>query len=212
MPPFRRSRAEAACPAIFPAVSRADPKHGRWILPLVIAGLIGFTYLFVNALPPAPESTPDTTAPGAVSETTVAGDGNGTATTIGPADEAFLTAVDDLATRTAAMATEAQDINTAWDEGNATSEETSTAFTELSADADALSTEISSLEVPAAAADAWTGVIQSSIEFADAGAAMLDGFANQPGSESRLAALDQFTAAAADMATGFEEARTAVGG
>jgi hypothetical protein len=110
------------------------------------------------------------------------------------------------------MATEAQDINTAWDEGTATSEETSTAFTELSADADALSTEISSLEVPAAAADAWTGVIQSSIEFADAAAAMLDGFANQPGSEGRLAALDQFTAAAADMATGFEEARTAVGG
>jgi hypothetical protein len=194
-------------------VSRADPKHGRWILPLVIAGLIGFTYLFVNALPPAPESTTDTTSPGAVSGTTQPGDGNeGTATTTGPVDEAFLTAVDDLATRTAAMATEAQEINTAWDEGTATSEETSTAFTELSTDADALSTEISSLEVPAAAADAWTGVIQSSIEFADAAAAMLDGFANQPGSEGRLAALDQFTTAAADMATGFEEARTAVGG
>ena len=194
-------------------MSRADPKHGRWILPLVIAGLIGFTYLFVNALPPAPESTTDTTAPGAVSGTTQPGDGNGgTATTTGPVDEAFLTAVDDLATRTAAMATEAQDINTAWDEGTATSEETSTAFTELSTDADALSTEISSLEVPAAADDAWTGVIQSSIEFADAAAAMLDGFANQPGSEGRLAALDQFTTAAADMATGFEEARTAVGG
>ena len=110
------------------------------------------------------------------------------------------------------MATEAQDINTAWDERTATSDETSAAFTDLVERSEALSAEISALEVPAAAADAWTGVIQSSIEFSEAAAAMLDGFANQPGSAARLAALDQYTTAAATMATGFEAARTAVTG
>ena len=34
-------------------MSKEDPKHGRWILPVTIAALIGFTYLFVTALPPA---------------------------------------------------------------------------------------------------------------------------------------------------------------
>lgn len=35
-----------------------DPKPGRWILPLVILGMIAFTYFFVRELP---EASPDTT-------------------------------------------------------------------------------------------------------------------------------------------------------
>jgi len=38
-----------------------DPKPGRWILPLVILGMIGFTYFFVRELP---EASPDTTLVG----------------------------------------------------------------------------------------------------------------------------------------------------
>jgi hypothetical protein len=49
-------------------VSKQDPKHGRWILPLVIAGLVGLTYSFVNALPPA-EVPLGTTIPTATSST-----------------------------------------------------------------------------------------------------------------------------------------------
>src|SRR3970040_1221947 len=35
-----------------------DPKPGRWILPLVILGMVAFTYFFVRSLP---EASPDTT-------------------------------------------------------------------------------------------------------------------------------------------------------
>ena len=50
-----------------------DPKPGRWILPLVILGMIAFTYFFVRSLP---EASPDTTlAPGDTTPTTVGGGG-----------------------------------------------------------------------------------------------------------------------------------------
>jgi len=42
-------------------VSKEDPKPGRWVLPIVIAVLIGFTYVFVNALPAADIAASTTT-------------------------------------------------------------------------------------------------------------------------------------------------------
>ena len=45
-----------------------DPKPGRWILPLVILGMIGFTYFFVRELP---EASPDTTLVGQPVTTTL---------------------------------------------------------------------------------------------------------------------------------------------
>lgn len=52
-----------------------DPKPGRWILPLVVLGMIAFTYFFVSELDGA---SPDTTlATGEQPGTTVGGTGNG---------------------------------------------------------------------------------------------------------------------------------------
>ena len=64
--------AQAARRTIFSRVSKEDPKHGRWILPVVVAALIGFTYLFVNALPPAeiPVGTTTTTVAAETTTTT----------------------------------------------------------------------------------------------------------------------------------------------
>ena len=44
-----------------------DPKPGRWILPLVILGMIAFTYFFVSELP---EASPDSTLAGQLTTTT----------------------------------------------------------------------------------------------------------------------------------------------
>jgi len=59
-----------------------DPKPGRWILPLIIVGMVGFTYFFVQQLPETqPEET--TTTSSANTPTTVNGDGE-TTTTVAP--------------------------------------------------------------------------------------------------------------------------------
>jgi len=56
----------------------ADPKPGRWILPLVVLGMVAFTYFFVRALPSgSDEQASDTTV--AASDTTFpAGETDGT--------------------------------------------------------------------------------------------------------------------------------------
>lgn len=70
----------------------ADPKPGRWILPLVILGMIAFTYYFVRELP---EAAPNTTISAGATSTTAAD--STTTTEVSPTDpivQAYLDAVD----------------------------------------------------------------------------------------------------------------------
>jgi hypothetical protein len=60
-----------------------DPKPGRWILPLIIVGMVGFTYFFVQQLPGAQPEDTTTTLP--TSTTTTEGDAGDTTTTAGSA-------------------------------------------------------------------------------------------------------------------------------
>ena len=71
-------------------MSKEDPKHGRWILPLVIVGLVGLTYSFVNALPPAEVPLGTTTVP--VTTSTLPPET--TTTTLPPDIAAFLLLLD----------------------------------------------------------------------------------------------------------------------
>jgi hypothetical protein len=78
-----------------------DPKPGRWILPLVVLGMIAFTYFFVRELPEA--STETTLVSGGGTTTTVnGGDGDGSTSTTGaatpldPETQAYLDTVDSI--------------------------------------------------------------------------------------------------------------------
>jgi hypothetical protein len=75
-----------------------DPKPGRWILPLVVLGMVAFTYFFVRELPEASTETTlvsspgtTTTVPGTEGSTTT-GPGNGT--TLDPETQAYLDEID----------------------------------------------------------------------------------------------------------------------
>src|SRR5690606_37886506 len=65
----------------------ADPKPGRWILPLVVLGMVAFTYFFVRALPSGSEEANGTDTTLSASDTTLA---NGEET---PGDAPSTTAV-----------------------------------------------------------------------------------------------------------------------
>lgn len=203
------------------AVSRSDPHHGRWILPLVIAGLVGFTYLFVNALPPAPvDGTDDTVADGGTA-TTVDGttgtdgtgtDGSVTSTTVAGDVQAFITAVDDFAVRTAQLAEDAQRINDDWDNRVVGLTPTTDALTQLQAQTSDLVSEINQVAVPPDATDVWATVTASASTLNTAALDMYDGLVNSPTADKRLGALDTYVTTAADMATSYEAAKVAVGG
>lgn len=202
-------------------MSRSDPHHGRWILPLVIAGLVGFTYLFVNALPPAPvDGTDDTVADGGTA-TTVDGttgtdgtgtDGSVTSTTVAGDVQAFITAVDDFSARTAQLAEDAQRINDDWDNRVVGLTPTTDALTQLQAQTSDLVSEINQVTVPPDATDVWATVTASASTLNTAALDMYDGLVNSPTADKRLGALDTYVTTAADMATSYEAAKVAVGG
>ena len=96
-----------------------DPKPGRWILPLVVLGMIAFTYFFVRELPEASTQTtlvasPGTTGPegtgdpGDTPGTTVSG------TTPDPATQAYLTEIDAINQELQAQRTDLSAVNTAF--------------------------------------------------------------------------------------------------
>jgi hypothetical protein len=94
-----------------------DPRPGRWILPLVILGMIAFTYFFVRELPEA--STDTTLVSGGQTTTTL--DGGSTITTVGggtldPATEAYLGEIDNINTDLQVQRTEFVTVNNSFNE------------------------------------------------------------------------------------------------
>ncbi len=106
-------------------MSKEDPKHGRWILPLVIAGLVGLTYSFVNALPPAEVPLGSTTIP--VTTTTAAP--ATTTTTLPPEFASFLLLLDGYEATAVQIQTSIDETNDAWETDEISFSETLDRFT-----------------------------------------------------------------------------------
>lgn len=104
-----------------------DPKHGRWILPLIIVAMVVLTYTFVSGIEPTdsptgsagPDDPPFPTTPSS-------------STTTLPADvAAFMVTLDIFENQLEAFAAEADAINAGWDSRSLTFSETRQEFTAL---------------------------------------------------------------------------------
>jgi hypothetical protein len=192
-------------------VSANDPKHGRWILPLVVLGLIVFTYWFVNALPEGTVATATTTTlAGEGTSTTTADDATTTTLPSGVAE--FVTLVDGLSTRVSDLAAESQTINDDFDADTAVFGETRDAMRDLETEVATLASEISTAHVPEAAVVAWDDVISVSAAMANAAAEMFDGLVNTEGSAKRLEWSGTLQETATQLVTSLANAKAAVTG
>lgn len=190
-------------------MSRADPKHGRWILPLVIAGLVGFTYIFVNALPQAAVDGGTTTtidAEGTVTTTTEAAT---TTTTLAPSINAFVAEVGDARPAAAELVTEARSLNDRWDAREIEFGDTRDGLIDLGQRTQQFAADLGVITVPDAAADAWAEVATAAEAMVTAADAMVDGLVNQEGSEGRLSALADYEAAGEALDAALVAARDA---
>jgi hypothetical protein len=105
----------------------ADPKHGRWILPLIIGSMVVLTFTFVNSLEPASNVEGPTTQPEPPFPTEPT-----TPTTGLPPDlAAFIVTLDIFQNQATAFGDQLNTINTAWEDGEASFGETRTAFIDL---------------------------------------------------------------------------------
>lgn len=108
-----------------PMVLNPDPRPGRWLLPLVILGMMAFTYVFVQNLPATEGGTQDISADGTgdttATTTTTTQDGGSTTTTapapmpVSPEIQAYLDQVAAAETTLLEFQAEMANINSAWD-------------------------------------------------------------------------------------------------
>jgi hypothetical protein len=155
-------------------VSKEDPKHGRWILPVVVAALIGFTYLFVNALPPAeiPVGTTTTVVAAETTTTTVAA----TTTTTLPADiAAFLQLINGYASDATQINTDIETANAAWENDEAEFSETLASFEAAVVEAQTLSDNVAATNPPDIYAAVWPDAVSTAAELPTGANAVVEG-------------------------------------
>lgn len=193
---------------IFAPVSKEDPKHGRWILPLVVLALVVFTFTFVNNLPAAETPTSTTAAAGDQTTTTTPEEETTTTTTLAPEVVAFVSTADALAGQADELRNRAQTTN---DDYAETDDYTAAreGLSDLRADTTAFIESVDGVVVPDAAADTWTDVTTAAAAMQAAADDMFDGLTNQPGPEERLNALNEYNIAAATFVQEIDAAKEA---
>lgn len=116
---------------------KPDPKPGRWILPLIIVAMVGFTYVFVNSIDDSAGDAGDgdgggvdiggttsSTMPVIDTSTTVAGGGE----ELDPDTQAYVDTVTTFQTDLDTIVADFVAANTAWDDSTATYTDTVAAF------------------------------------------------------------------------------------
>lgn len=186
-----------------------DPKPGRWILPLVILGMIAFTYFFVRELP---EASPNTTLAGATTTTTI----DFTTTTVDngahdPAVQAYLDAIDEMNAQLKLLETEMISVNDGFDSDPRTIEysATETRIEKVATDTTALSSQFDALTAPEGLEinhDLLTTAIHLAVVGADDA---LTGLRSTDTGEIRRSAVEAYALAVADFNTEVTNAHNA---
>lgn len=189
-----------------------DPRPGRWILPLVILAMIGFTYFFVRELPAA---SADTTLAGGASATTAVDASPGTTLPPGggldPEVQAYLDAVDDINGEVQLLGVELVTVNGGFDADprEITYEETEARMEAVVNDTQTLSDRLGGLTAPTGMLpnqDALTTTMQfATLAAGDA----LNGLRSTDAGELRRNAVEAYMVALGDLDTEATNARNA---
>lgn len=186
-----------------------DPKHGRWILPLIIVAMVVLTYTFVSGIEPA--ASPD-------------GSGNGaeppfpttptSSTTTLPTDiAAFMVTLDIFENQLEAFAAEAETINRDWEQrasSGVTFSETRQSFLDLQTQLDAWENSVA--QVDGVPNDLAEGHVDLVIEVADLAPKIDDiilGLEAPDDGTLRRTAMAEFADQATEVATAIQAIRDA---
>jgi hypothetical protein len=194
---------------IFAPVSKEDPKHGRWILPLVVLALVLFTWTFVNNLPPA--ETPLTTTTDTADRTTTTAPPEETTTTTSLAPEviAFASTLDGLAAEAEELQSTAQQINDDYPDTTGYGD-TRDALSDLRVATSEFNDRVGEIVPLAAGEEQWSDVTTAAATMQLEADNMFDGLVNTSGSERRLTALADYNIAAATFVQKLAEVKDAV--
>ena len=194
-----------------------DPKPGRWILPLVILGMIAFTYFFVRSLP---EASPDTTLAAGDTTPTTVGEGGPTTTSvpggtgsIPDAAAAYITELDRINGEFQALNAELVAVNTGFDADPREIEfpDAEPRMEAVATSSQALSDQMAALVPPAGLEANQEALAAAASLAARAAGEALSGLQSADPGDLRRAAVTAYTGAVADFDVEVENARTAAG-
>ncbi len=180
-------------------MSKTDPKPGRWILPIVIAALIGFTYLFVNALPAA-DVTASTSTTTSTTSTTVAP--TTTSTTLPNDILAFLQELDRFEDVAIALRAELEQVNDDWENRDRTRMkigEAEAGFTAVQDDAQELADQVGTTTVPEPFPPAWQDTIIAAFVLPSTVQDVIDGLLEPDDGSLRREAIIAYAEATAEF-------------
>lgn len=179
-----------------------DPRPGRWLLPLVVLGMMLFTFVFVTRLPGTEPVTSTTTPDGGATTTTLPG--STTVASTVPTDPALQTYRDALAalsSELAAFQAEMTAVNEGWDADPKTID-AATAKARLTALRDQTATwaaAVGQLTVPVGLEANQATIAEAANRAAAAAESALTGFTSAPGPEQRREAVTAFATAVTDF-------------
>ena len=155
-------------------MSRQDPKPGRYILPVVVAALIGLTYVFVNALPPVDITTTSTTstASSAAVDTTQE---TSTTSTLPSEAVAFLAEVDRFEAIAADNLVQLNDVNAKWEADEIEFSEAKNGFVEVRDSAQNLTDQMAASTVPETYQPEWPAALAAAQELVTRATAVIAG-------------------------------------
>ncbi|TDI52322.1 MAG: hypothetical protein E2O98_01890 [Acidobacteria bacterium] len=189
-----------------------DPKPGRWILPLVILGMIAFTFFFVRELP---EASPDTTLAGQPTTTTVPDspvttvDGDGGE--LDPETQAYLDELDVINAALQLLTTEMVTVNDGFDADprEIEYEDAEPRLEVVVEDTTDLSDQVTNMDIPAGL-EVNHDVLKTAVQFASLAAGdALDGLRSSDTGERRQVAVEAYVQATEDFNTEVTNAHNA---
>ena len=192
-----------------------DPKPGRWILPLVILGMIGFTYFFVRALP---EASTETTLVSGEETTTTAGNGGTGTSQPGPgnvdnATQEYLNELNSISSELQVLETELVAVNEGFDADPREVEfdDAGDRMDVVAADTQALADRVRDLDVPEGLQSNHTS-LQTAIDLCETAATeAVEGLRSSDEGDLRRAAVSAYVSAAADFDTELQNTESAAG-
>lgn len=195
-----------------------DPKPGRWILPLVVLGMVAFTYFFVRELPEASTETTLVSGPGTTT-TVPGGDGStttssGTGTTLDPETQAYLDAIDAINEELQVQRTDLVSTNDAFNEDPRGIEfpEAEDRFEAIEGTVQGLVETQEGLTAPSALATNHTSLLTELNLASDSISQALAGLRSTDTGQQRNSAVEAFSTAASNYNTEVTNAVNAAGG
>ncbi len=194
-----------------------DPKPGRWILPLIIISMVGFTYVFTSSITPTlPNVTVATEAPitADTSDTgTTADDGtdvtDDSTVTVDPEITAYIAQLAAFESELEVISTKLVEANAGWDARTIRYSEATIAFQESAASLDEWASSISVSLAPASMStllNPHQDIIDATVTPVEEAKKALDGLVNSESTVPRREAIQRFAIAIDVFGTKIEAA------